>query len=109
MNSLTNPDPQETLQTHSHQAPHKGQQKTGRHVCRGKSIQLVYAHLPPAVVLAMGKHLRAQTQIEQRAQEMWFAGRDHIQVSLNDWLRKEQEIVKRLCDVLLHGNMRKQY
>jgi hypothetical protein len=28
---------------------------------------------------------------------------------LNDWLRKEQEIVKRLCDVLLHGNMRKQY
>ena len=39
------------------------------------TVQLIYAHLPPAVVLAAEQHLRAQTNIEQRAHELWFSPR----------------------------------
>jgi hypothetical protein len=72
---------------------------------REETIQLIYAHLPPAVVLATEQHLRAQTQIEQRAQQLWFA-RDGRSVSaLSDWLQAEREVVRQLCDALRHpGN-----
>jgi hypothetical protein len=64
-------------------------------------MQLVYACLPPVMVLAMEQHLRAQTRIEQRAQELWFAGGGGN--ALADWLRAESEVVQNLCYALLHG------
>jgi hypothetical protein len=62
-----------------------------------KTIQLIYAHLPPASILATGQHLLAQTQIEQRAHQLWQAGNGHPEDSLNDWLRAERETVEKLC------------
>ncbi len=69
------------------------------------TIQLIYAYLPPTVVLAAEQHLRAQTQIEQRAQQLWFARSGCPGGALNDWLRAEREVAKNLCDALLHRNI----
>ena len=70
------------------------------------TIQLVYAYLPPAVVLAAEQHLRPQTQIEQRAQQLWFARSGRPGGALSDWVRVEREVTKNLCDALLHRNIR---
>jgi len=66
------------------------------------TIQLIYAHLPPAVILATEQHLRAQTQIEQRAQQLWFERGSRPGNALNDWLRAEREVVQNLCAALRH-------
>ncbi len=71
---------------------------------RETAVQLVYAHLPPATVLAVEQHLRAQTQIEQRAEQLWFAAIGRPVGALNDWLRAEREVVNKLCDALLQRN-----
>jgi len=65
-----------------------------------ETIQLVYACLPPATVHALGQHLQAQTQIEQRAQQIWFAVVGQPASALNDWLRAEREVVNELCSAL---------
>jgi hypothetical protein len=78
--------------------------RRGRHE---NSIQLIYAHLPPAVVLAAGQHLRAQTNIEQRAHQLWFAQGCRPGGALGDWLRAECEVVQKLCEALLHRNLQK--
>ena len=70
----------------------------------GGTVQLIYAHLPPAVVLATEQHLRAQTRIEQRAQQLWFAGGCQPGQALQDWLQAEREVVHHLCAALRHGN-----
>ncbi len=71
-----------------------------------QAVQLIYAHLPPLGVLAAEHHLRAQTQIEQRAQQLWFAGLGRPAAALNDWLRAEREVVNELCAAFLHRNLR---
>ena len=63
-------------------------------------VQLIYAHLPPATILATRQHLRAQTRIEQRAQQLWFTGKARSADALNHWLRAEQEVVRELCAAL---------
>jgi hypothetical protein len=70
------------------------------------TIQLVYAHLPPAVVLATEQHLRTQTNIEQRAHQLWFARGCLPGSALGDWLRAEGEMVQSLCQALLGRNTR---
>ncbi len=69
-----------------------------------ETAQLIYAHLPPAAVLATEQHLRAQTQIEQRAQQLWYAKGGCSGGALGDWLRAEREVVQNLCEALLHRN-----
>jgi len=66
-----------------------------------KNFQLIYVHLPPAAILATELHLRAQTQIEQREQHLWFAGDRAPGGAMKDWLRAEQEVVMALCRALL--------
>ena len=70
------------------------------------TIQLIYAHLPPAIVLAAEQHLRAQTNIEQRAYQIWFAQGCHLGGALGDWIRAECEVVQNLCQALLSRNAR---
>ena len=70
-----------------------------------ETAQLIYAHLPPAAVLATEQHLRAQTQIEQRAQQRWYARGGCSGGALGDWLRAEREVVQNLCDALLRRNL----
>ena len=70
------------------------------------TIQLIYAHLPPAVVLAAEQHLRAQTNIERRAHQLWLAQGCRAGVALNDWIRAECEVVQNLCQALLSRNSR---
>ena len=67
---------------------------------------LIYAHLPPAVVLATEQHLRVQTNIEQRARELWFAQGCRPGGTLGDWIRAECEVVQQLCQALLDRNHR---
>jgi len=68
------------------------------------ATQLIYAHLPPAIVLATEQHLRAQTNIEQRARELWFAQGRRPGNALGDWIRSECEVVQQLCQALLNRN-----
>lgn len=75
----------------------------GRHE---QNVQLIYAHLPPAVVLAVDQHLRAQTNIEQRFHQLWFARGCRPGGTLNDWIRAETEVVQNLCQALLDRNPR---
>ena len=70
------------------------------------TVQLIYAHLPPAVILATEQHLRAQTNIERRAHQLWFAQGCRAGVALNDWVRAEYEVVQNLCQALLSRNTR---
>ena len=70
----------------------------------GETVQLIYAHLPRAVVLATEQHLRAQTRIEQRAQQLWFAGGCQPGQALQDWLQAEREVVRHLCVALQREN-----
>jgi hypothetical protein len=70
------------------------------------ATQLIYVHLPPAVVLATEQHLRAQTHIEQRAHELWFAQGCRPGGALGDWIRAECEVVQKLCQALLSRNHR---
>jgi hypothetical protein len=78
-----------------------------RHITRAKkTIQFIYAHLPPAMVLVKEQHLRAQTHIEQRAQQRWFAGNSRPEDTLDNWLHAEREVVQELCEALLHRNIR---
>lgn len=78
-------------------------QPRGRHE---DTIQLIYAHFPPAVVLAAEQHLRAQTNIEQRAHQLWFAQGCRPGGGLGDWIRAECEVVQNLCQALLSRNTR---
>ena len=71
-----------------------------------ESIQLIYAHFPPAAVLAAEQHLRAQTNIERRAHQLWFAQGCRAGVALNDWVRAECEVVQDFCQALLSRNTR---
>ena len=74
----------------------------GRHRDRRpNTIQLVYAHLPPAVIMATGQHLRAQTQIEKQAHQLWFERGSRPGDALGNWLRAEREVVRELCAALL--------
>lgn len=66
-----------------------------------ETVQLIYAHLPPATVLAMEQHLRAQTRIEQRAQRLWFAAVGRPAGTIEAWVRAERDVVQELCDALL--------
>jgi len=68
------------------------------------TIQLIYAHLPPVMVLATEQHLRAQTNIEQRAHQLWFARDCGPGCALDDWVRAECEVVQKLCQALLGRN-----
>ena len=68
------------------------------------TTQLIYAHLPPAVVMAAEQHLRAQTNIAQRAHELWFAQGCRPGGALGNWIRAECEVVQKLCQALLTPN-----
>ena len=68
------------------------------------SVQLIYAHFPPAAVLAAEQHLRAQTNIERRAHQLWFARGCPPGGALGDWIRAECEVVRDLCQALLSRN-----
>jgi hypothetical protein len=70
------------------------------------TVQLIYAHLPPAAILAAGQHLRAQTNIEQRAHQLWFARGYGAGDALADWIRAECEVVQNLCQALLSRSSR---
>jgi hypothetical protein len=76
--------------------------RRGRHE---DTIQLIYAHLPPAVVLAAGQHVQAQTNIEQRAHQLWFSRGCRPGSALGDWIRAESEVVQNLCRALLGRNI----
>jgi len=80
--------------------------KAQRRSCPAKTLQMIYAQLPPAFVLAAEHHLRAQTQIEQRAQQLWFAGGGRPEGALENWLQAEREVVQKLCEALRPRNFR---
>jgi hypothetical protein len=84
----------------------KGRSKAQPRDRHEDTIQLIYAHLPPAVVLAAEQHLRAQTNIEQRAHQLWFAQGCRTGVALGDWIQAECEVVQKLCQALLSRNTR---
>jgi len=88
------------------QARLDGRSKAQQRNRREDTIQLIYAHLPPAVVLAAEQHLRAQTHIEQRAHQLWFAQGCRPGGALGDWIRAECEVVQNLCQALLSRNTR---
>ena len=67
---------------------------------REHPVQLVYAYLPPAMVLAADQHLRAQTRIEQRAQQLWLSSVGLPADVVNNWLNAEHEVVSELCRAL---------
>lgn len=87
------------------QKRHNGRSRAHHSSRAKKAIQFIYAHLPPAIILATAQHIRAQTQIEQRAQQIWFAGNDRPENTLDNWLRAEREVVQNLCEALLHRNV----
>ena len=68
-------------------------------------MQLIYAHFPPAAILAAERHLRAQTRIEQRAHQFWLAAGGRPGNAWADWLRAEREVVQNLCAALRSGNL----
>jgi hypothetical protein len=71
-----------------------------------ETVQLIYAHLPPAVVMAAGQHLLAQTNIERRAHQLWFDRGCCAGGALADWLQAECEMLQNLCQALLNGSAR---
>ena len=81
-----------------------GQTNVRRRDQNEKTTQLIYAHLPPAIVLATEQHLRAQTNIEQRARELWFTQGCQPGGALGYWIRAECEVVQQLCQALLNRN-----
>ena len=46
----------------------------------------------PAFTVA--DHLKVQTEIEQRAHELWLAGGSRSNTALNNWLRAEREVLE---------------
>jgi len=106
MNAQLEPAPRRMCRRPFVRAQFDNRRREQRRNHREESIQLIYAHLPPATVLATEQHLRAQTQIEQRAHQLWFAKGGHPSGALNDWLRAEREVVQKLCDALLHRDNR---
>ena len=70
-----------------------------------RCVQVIYAHLPPAMVLAGQQHFRAQTSLEQAVSRRWFAREDQQGGGWDSWLRKEREVVNQLCEALLRGNV----
>lgn len=88
----------------SHQTRLDGRFKAQQRDRRESAVQLIYAHIPPAAVLAAEKHLRAQTNIEQRVQQLWFDRGRRPVGALGDWLRAECEEVQQLCQALVNRN-----
>lgn len=86
------------------QARFDGRLKAQQQKQRESAVQLIYAHIPPAVVLAAEKHLRAQTNIEQRARQLWLSRGCRPVGDLGDWLRAECVEVQKLCQALLNRN-----
>jgi len=104
MKAQFNPDQRRTCRKRSLQAQFNGRPKAQQRDRHEDTIQLIYAHLPPAVVLATGQHLRAQTNIEQRAHQLWFARGCPPGGALGDWIRAECEVVQALCQALPSRN-----
>jgi Protein of unknown function (DUF2934) len=67
-----------------------------------EAVQVIYAHLPPAAILAAEQHLRVQTQIVQRAQELWSTSGARPGDALSDWVKAERQVVQKLCNALLY-------
>jgi hypothetical protein len=106
MNAQFNPVQRRMCRKSPRQARVDGRPKTQQRDRHENTIQLIYAHLPPAVVLAAQQHLRAQTNIEQRAHQAWFAQSCRPGSALGDWIRAECEVVQNLCQALLSRNTR---
>jgi len=100
MNPTFNPAPRKTCRKPFHPSRLDRQPETQRPNAPADNIQLIYAHLPPATIMATEQHLRTQTRIEQRAQQLWFVGKNRSEDALNHWLRAEQEVVQELCAAL---------
>lgn len=81
-----------------------GQSKAQPRERRKDPIQLIYAHFPPAVILAAGQHLKAQTNIERRAHQLWFVQGCRSGSALGNWIQAEYEVVQNLCQTLLSRN-----
>ena len=83
--------------------------KDTRSICRPRrlpdGVQLIYAHLPPAPVLAGQQHLRAQTSLEQAGCRRWFASERWPGGAYENWLRTENELVNQLCEALMRGSL----
>ena len=106
MKTQFNPVLRRTCRKSSRPARLDGRTKAQQREPNEHTVQLIYAHLPPAVVLAAEQHLRAQTNIEQRAHELWFAQGCRPGGALGDWIRAECEVVQNLCQALLNRNHR---
>ena len=106
MKAQSNRVPRRTCRRSPFQARPDGQQKVQQQKQRESAVQLIYAHIPPAVVLAADKHLRAQTNIEQRAHQLWLSRGCRPVGDLGDWLRAECEEVQKLCQALLSRSPR---
>jgi hypothetical protein len=106
MKSQFNPVQRRMCRKSPSQARLDGRAKAQQRDRREATIQLIYAHLPPAVVLAAEQHLRAKTNIEQRARELWFTQGCRPGGALGDWIRAECEVVQKLCQALLNRNTR---
>jgi hypothetical protein len=104
MNAQFNPAQRRVCRKSSRQARFDDRSKAQRRNRHEDTVQLIYAHLPPAVVLATEQHLRAQTNIEQRAHQLWFAQGRRPGGALGDWIRAECEVVQNLCQALLIRN-----
>jgi hypothetical protein len=81
-----------------------GRPKAQRQDRRERVVQLIYAHIPPAAILAADKHLRAQTNFEQRVQQCWLDQDCRTGAALGDWIRAECAEVQKLCQALLSWN-----
>jgi len=106
MNALLTRLPQKTGRKPCHQARLDVRPQACHPSRHAENIQLIYTHLPPAVILAVREHLRAQTQIEQRARQLWLARGCCQGRALDDWLRAEREVIHNLCEALLCRNAR---
>ena len=106
MNAQSEPVPWQTCRKPCFPARPDFHANTQRRARKEATTQLIYAHFPPAAVLAAEQHLRAQTQIEQRAQQLWFARGRRPESALGDWLQAERELVQELCAALQHQNPR---
>ncbi len=73
---------------------------------RKETIQIIYGHLPPIKVLVREQHLRTQTYLEQRTQQLWF-DRNGLKEGLRDWLKTESRMAQNLSMALRRGNTRK--
>jgi hypothetical protein len=104
MNAQNTQEPQKARLKRFYRAGHNDRSKAHHQSRTKQTIQFIYAHLPPAVILATGQHLRAQTQIERWAQQLWFAENGRSEDTLDNWLRAEREVVQNLSEALLHRN-----